>query len=227
MSVAQVPRLPGAHRAGFAVVVALHALIGLALLQGLGRTVIESFKPPVDAKLLPAVKPPLDPPSNLPQPKTPRVTPTFMPAPDQFEIKPSVEPTITAGREAAPAGSPSGDAAVTAPVPMPAPPSAPRLAARPAIGDVQACAPQSDDYPLAARRAEAAGVTRLRFTVSAAGSLVRSEVVRSAGPTREHRLLDKVAESKLAGCSFTAGVDENGHPVGGIFEVDYVWKLSY
>jgi len=227
MSYAQVPRLPGAHRAGLAVVVALHALIGLALMHGLARTMIDSFKPPVDAKLLPAAQPPQDPPPNLPQPKSMRVPQTFMQAPDRIEIAPAAESTITSSRDASPAGSPLGDATVTAPAPLPAPPAAQRLAARPAIGDVQACAPQSDDYPLAARRAEAAGITRLRFTVSASGSLVRSEVVRSAGPAREHRLLDKVAESKLAGCSFTAGIDENGHAVGGTFEVDYVWKLTY
>src|SRR6185295_14884103 len=101
------------------------------------------------------------------------------------------------------------------PMPTPPAPTAPRPAAKPAIANVQACAPTSEDYPAAARRAEAAGVTRLRFTIDAAGRLLRSELLRSAGSSREHRLLDKVAESKLAGCSFAAGVDENGHPMGG------------
>ena len=91
---------------------------------------------------------------------------------------------------------------------------------------MQACAPRAEDYPAAARRAEATGISRLRFTIDAAGALVRSEIVKSAGVTREHRLLDKVAESKLAGCYFTAGVDENGRAMGGTFEVDYVWKLE-
>ena len=37
---------------------------------------------------------------------------------------------------------------------------------------------------------------------------------------------DRVAVSKLGECSFKAGVDEHGKPVGASFEVDYVWKLS-
>jgi len=91
---------------------------------------------------------------------------------------------------------------------------------------VQACAPRSDDYPAAARRAEATGTTRVRFTVGADGRLAQAEVARSAGPTREHRMLDRVALDKLKECSFTAGADENGRAAGGTFDVDYVWKLE-
>lgn len=92
---------------------------------------------------------------------------------------------------------------------------------------MQACAPSGDDYPAAARRAEATGTTKVRFNVGADGKLAGApEVVRSAGPTREHKMLDRIAVSKLGECSFTAGRDETGKPVGGSFEVDYVWKLE-
>jgi protein TonB len=110
--------------------------------------------------------------------------------------------------------------------PAPPAPPAPVRAARPAIGNVQSCAPKADDYPPAAIRAEATGTTKIRFTVDAQGKLAKAEVVRSAGSSREHRALDRVAEQKLSECKFTPGIDENGRPTGGTFEVDYVWKLN-
>jgi protein TonB len=100
------------------------------------------------------------------------------------------------------------------------------VAARPAIANVAACAPKGEDYPPAAHRNEATGTTRVRFTVGADGRVTASEVVKSAGPTREHRLLDRVALTKLGECAFTPGRDENGKPVGGSFDVEYVWKLE-
>ena len=75
-------------------------------------------------------------------------------------------------------------------------------------------------------RAEAVGTTKVRFTVDAAGKLAKAEVVKPAGSSREHRMLDRVALDKLSGCTFTAGIDETGKPTGGVFEVDYVWKIE-
>jgi len=230
MSVAFVPRTSGTHRAGFLVVVGLHALIGLALLQGLARTVIEGFKPPPVTLVKPPDKPVVEPPTILPIPKSPLRPPLSTPQPPDERDFRQAEPTITSSQEPAPpAGSPTGDPAAATAAPLQASPHAvaPRPAARPTIGNVQACAPTGDDYPMAARRSEISGTTRLRFTVSAVGALVGSQVVRSAGPTREHKQLDRVAESKLAGCTFSPGIDQNGHAIGGTFEVDYVWKLEF
>jgi len=91
---------------------------------------------------------------------------------------------------------------------------------------VQACAPTGEDYPAAALRAEATGTTKIRFTVGPDGRMTGAEVVRSSGPSREHKQMDRVALAKLSGCSFKAGADENGKPVGASFDVDYVWKLE-
>jgi protein TonB len=100
------------------------------------------------------------------------------------------------------------------------------VAAKPAIGNVAACAPKNEDYPAAAVRAEATGTTRVRFTVDATGKLSNAEVVKPAGSSREHRQLDRVALAKLSECTFRPGNDETGKPVGGTFEVEYVWKLE-
>lgn len=101
------------------------------------------------------------------------------------------------------------------------------MAARPAIANAASCAPTADDYPGPARRSEATGTSTIRFNVGPDGKLAGPpEVVKSAGPTREHKMLDRVAVTKLGECTFRAGLDENGRPAGGTFTVEYVWKLD-
>ena len=56
--------------------------------------------------------------------------------------------------------------------------------------------------------------------------LSAAEVVRSAGASRAHKALDRVAVQKLSECKFSPGLDDNGRAVGGSFEVEYVWKLA-
>ena len=46
------------------------------------------------------------------------------------------------------------------------------------------------------------------------------------GSSREHRMLDRLAVAKLSECTFKPGADENGKPIGGSFDVEYVWKLE-
>jgi protein TonB len=181
--------------------------------------------PPVDIDIVnESATPPPPPEPALPQPRS-TVPPLYVaPLPDEVHIATPQEPTVTGSPNIVPAdkgwsdlGARTSDAAAS---------TAPRAVARPAIANVQACAPGGADYPAAARRAEATGLTRLRFTIDASGTMVRSEVLKSAGSTREHRQLDKVAQDKLSGCHFTAGTDELGRPMGGTFEVDYVWRLE-
>jgi len=68
--------------------------------------------------------------------------------------------------------------------------------------------------------------TMIRFAIGPDGKMTTSQVVRSSGPSREHKMLDRVALSKLSGCTFTAGIDENGRAMGASFDVAYVWKLE-
>ena len=137
---------------------------------------------------------------------------------------PTPAPTITTTTVAPPPTTVT--IAPTAPAPVEAPPAPPRVAARPAIGNVSSCAPRGDDYPAIAVKEEATGTTRVRFTVDAAGKLAGAEVVRSAGASRAHKALDRVAVQKLSECTFRPGIDENGKAVGGTFDVEYVWKLA-
>ena len=101
------------------------------------------------------------------------------------------------------------------------------MAARAGHHQRGACAPKGDDYPPAAQRAEATGTSVIRFSIGPDGRLAGApQVVRSAGATREHKSLDRVAASKLSECRFTPGTDENGKPVGATVDVEYVWKLD-
>lgn len=214
------------HPWGLTLVVGLHLLVGWALVDGLGPKMVDAVRPPMDTRIVLEPPPPHLPPPQLPRPKTlpPLQTyaePPVLPTPlvqEPASTTPHDAALPTAWAEMA---SATGEASSSA-----SQPAAQRMAARPAIANVRACAPTGDDYPPTARRAEATGTTRLRFTIDASGALARSEIVRSAGSTREHRLLDKVAENRLASCAFTAGMDETGQAVGGTFEVEYVWRLE-
>jgi protein TonB len=187
--------------------------------------VIEVIKGPIETKIIEETKPPPPPPENLPPPpKFAPPPPSFVPPPEVVVNQPPTPaPTITTTTVAPPPAPP----VVIAPTaPAPAPPAPARVAARPAIGNVASCAPGPEDYPAVAVKEEATGTTRVRFTVDAAGKLAGAEVVRSAGASRAHKALDRVAVSKLSECRFTPGIDENGRAIGGSFEVEYVWKLA-
>ncbi len=227
MNYAEQQRDPGKHAIGIGIVIVMHVLLGWALVNGLARTVIEVIKGPIETKIIQETKPPPPPPENLPPPpKFAPPPPSFVPPPEVVVNAPQTPaPAITATTIAPPPAPPVAIAPAQAPV-AEAPPAPPRVAARPAIGNVSTCAPKGDDYPAIAIKEEATGTTKVRFTVDASGKLASAEVVKSAGASRAHKALDRVALQKLSECTFRPGIDENGKAVGGTFDVEYVWKLS-
>lgn len=230
MDFAEQQRNPGRHAMGIGIVLALHLLLGWALVSGLAQRMVEVIKSPIDTKIIDEVKPPPPPPpENLPPPpKFQPPPPAFVPPPEVNVAPPPVPaPTITTVITPPPPAPPPP--VITAPTPAPAPPAPappPRVAARPAVLNVQSCAPRNEDYPTAALRAEATGTTRIRFTVGVDGKVESSQIVRSAGSSREHKMLDRVAATKLSECTFRPGIDENGKPTGGTTEVEFVWKIE-
>lgn len=225
MNYAQQQRAPSKHMLGIGIVLAMHLLLAWALVSGMAKRAIDVIKAPIETKIIEEVASPPPPEKLPPPPKYAPPPPSFVPPPEiAVNPPPSPAPMITTTTVAPPPAPVT--IAPPAPAPVAAPPAPPRVAARPTIANVQACAPTSDDYPAAARRADAAGTTRVRFTVGADGRLSGVEVARSAGASREHKLLDRVALAKLSECTFQAGRDVNGKPVGDSFEVDYVWKLE-
>lgn len=226
MDFAEQQRKPGKHLVAFSVVVVFHVLLGWALVTGLARKIVEVVKAPIETKIIEEVKPP-PPPPETPLPPPPKMAPpppSFVPPPEVVVTPPPTpQPTITTTQTPPP---PAPVTIAPPPQPVAAPPGPPPQAARPAIANVKACAPKDEDYPPAAARSEATGTTKVRFAIDGTGALVKAEVVKSAGSSREHKMLDRTAVEKLSQCKFTPGMDENGRPVGGTFDVDYVWKLQ-
>jgi TonB family protein len=93
---------------------------------------------------------------------------------------------------------------------------------KPAVLDIQACAPKADDYPAAALRAGAQGTTSIRFTVDEQGRLAVAEVAASSG----NSMLDAVGLQRLMHCRFRAARQADGTPVGATFSLDYRWRLQ-
>ncbi len=84
------------------------------------------------------------------------------------------------------------------------------------MGDGVAC--PHPDYPGAALRAQAEGISTVEITFDPQGQPVESRVVSASGPTREHRLLDRAAVESLALCQVPAGKLS--------FVVSYHWRIA-
>jgi TonB family protein len=86
----------------------------------------------------------------------------------------------------------------TAPPTAPPPPAGPApRAVPPAAG---AC--PTPAFPESVRRGDAAGLTRVTGEVQPDGTVRSVVVVRSSGPTRAHKLLDRAAADAMSRCRF-------------------------
>jgi protein TonB len=222
---AQQQRSPSKYAVGFAIVIVMHILLGWALVSGLARKVVEVIKAPIETKIIEEVKPPPPPPENLPPPpKFAPPPPSFVPPPEVvIAPPPTPAPTITTTQIVPPPAPPVVIAPPAPPVEVAVAP-APGPSARPAVIDVNTCS--KPVYPTAAAKAEATGSTRIRFTVDGAGKVVKAEIEKPSGRSREHRMLDQTAVEALSQCSFKPGLDEQGKPVGSASVVTYDWTLK-
>jgi protein TonB len=221
---AESQRNPGKHPTGLIIVVIMHVLLAYALVSGLAKKVVDKVMVTetkvVEAPPPPPPPPPKDlppPPKNLPPP------PVYVPPPPVDVPPPPIAPQITTTTVAPP---PQQERTVTATA-APAPPAPPAPVRRPVPARFNAADPAcKPEYPPAALRAGATGITHMRFQVDASGHVVGAEVVGSSGPTREHRQLDAAAKAAFSSCPFTPGTDENGKPTATTVPIDYVWKLD-
>ncbi len=214
----------GRHPVGLTIVIALHLAVAALLVLNsklkwspppkppIDTTLIDDRKivPPEPTKTLDSVKP------TLPTYRPPEFDPRIVADPDTTIIVPHSEGPV----------NPAGDlgrhddgptlVAVVSPHPS---------LARHAQIDARnlACRPE---YPMAAARANAEGVSRIRFTVDSTGHVIAATTLSSSGPTREHRLLDRAAADALQHCPITPGQDADGHATGTTVDVEYAWTLN-
>jgi len=225
---AEQQRNPSKHMVGLGVVIVMHIILGWALLNGLARKVVEVVKGPIETKIIEEVKPPPPPPpENLPPPpKLPPPPPAYMPPPEiKIETPPPPAPTITVQTTPPPPAPPVTIAPPPAPDPVPAPPApAAPVRVAPQVNFNADC--EKPSYPPAAARAEATGVSSIKVTVGTDGRATATEIAKSSGPSREHKLLDRAAEAAIKNtCKFKPGTVD-GKPQTLTTQVDYVWKLE-
>jgi protein TonB len=223
MNFALSQRRTDRHPVGLMVVVGLHVLLAGVLISA--RLSPKPGAPHDIPQIVPMnptpplVKPPID----LPLPTKPQLQQLTVPVP---AVQVDVENAIIAPRldDKAPPVQPPLVVASIVPDDNTVHTSF-RVPARPArinAGAAQ-CRPE---YPAAAARAGATGVSRIRFTVDPGGKVSAAQILQSSGATRENRMMDKAAAEALAQCPVTVGTDEMGRPVGATTDVDYVWTLN-
>jgi TonB family protein len=102
------------------------------------------------------------------------------------------------------------------------PPPQPGAAAS-GIRSGAACRPA---YPVEALKAKVQGDTQLRLSIDTGGRIASAEVVKSAGLTPEHKLLDQAIARSVQGCTlFAPRTDPNGQPVAYSVDIFYPWRL--
>ena len=227
MDYAQQQRNPGKHVVGMSVVIALHVLLGIALVYGLSRKEIEVALAPIETKIIEEVKPPPPPPpQNLPPPpKSAPPPPSFVPPPEiQVAPPPTPAPTITTTPVAPPSPAPvtiappPGPPVAAAPPAPPAPPvrTSPKL-------DFNACA--KPEYTAQTRRADAQGTVVVAYTMDVNGTISEARVEKSSGMSREHKILDRMTLEAVQNCKGTPGTLD-GKPEKLSGRIEYVWKLT-
>ncbi|MBP6764477.1 MAG: TonB family protein [Rubrivivax sp.] len=179
------------------------------------------MKSPLETKIIEEVKPPPPPPpENLPPP------PKFAPPPPSFVPPPEVNvnapatlaPTITTTQVAPPPVP-----VRVAPPPVVAAPVHVPTRTEPRIDFATKC--EQPEYSAAARRAEAQGTVVVVYTMDTNGVINEATVEKSAGPTREHKMLDRLTLEAVKACKGTPGTLD-GKPEKLTARVSYVWKIT-
>ena len=85
------------------------------------------------------------------------------------------------------------------------------------------CAPQ---YPIAAIRSGAQGVTRVAVHLDETANVTAVDIVQRSGDTREHRLLDAEAARAIARCPFTPARDGTGKAIPSVVTLTQEWHVD-
>ena len=207
MDYAQQQRSWGKHAPSILAVVALHILLGWALINGLARRVIEVVKAPIETKIIEEVKkpPPEVPPT--PPPKLAAPPPPFIPPPEiNIELpKVTPPPTITAVTTTPPPPGPPPKVFT----PAPAPP-------KPLVRKEYKASYRVDpEFPREAIRRNLSGHVVAWVHVAPAGNVTQVEIRESSNPIFNREVIRALSQWKF-----------NPEPVGFIGEYDIVFNLK-
>jgi protein TonB len=229
MDYAQRSRAPTRRLVGFGIVVVMHLLLGWALVNGLARKVVEVIKAPIETKIVEEVKPP--PPPETPPPPPPPLAPpppSFMPPPEvRITPPPTPAPTITTTPVAPPPAPVTISPVLPTAPPAPPAPVAPPVAVAPAKTapslDFNKC--EKPEYNTAATRAGVTGTVVVSYVMDTDGHISETRIERSAGASREHKILDRLTIDAITRCRGKPGtVDGKPQKLRG--SVEYSWKLE-
>ena len=193
-------RLPG-----ILAVVALHGVIGYALITGLARKVVEAIKPPLEARVIEEIKrpPPEQPP---PPPKLAPPPPPFIPPPEiNIQVPVTTPPPTIATVTTTPPPPASPVARAPEPAPMPL--------VRKEYKASYRVAPQ---FPREALRSGTAGRVVAHVVVAPSGAVTEVRIISAQPP----RLFDREVIRALSQWKF------NPEPVGFIGEYEIVFNLK-
>ena len=207
MDYAESQRSWGKHAPSILMVAALHLALGYALVNGLGRKVIEIVKAPLETKIIEEIK---KPPPDTPPPPPPKLAappPPFIPPPEINIQAPPPPPTqtITTVSTAPP---PPGPPPVAAPVVAPPQPAVRR--------EYKAAYRVDPVYPRQAQRDGTSGRVVAHVVVQPNGSVTEVRII-SANPPR---VFDREVIRALSQWKF------NPEPVGFIGEYEIVFNLK-
>ncbi|MDR2165256.1 MAG: TonB family protein [Zoogloeaceae bacterium] len=197
-------RDPRRFWSGIVLVALFHLVLGYALMNGLGRKILEVAQAPLSVNLLEKVKPP-EPPPPPPPPPPRRVvrTPTAAPPPQPL-YAPPVETPVEA---------PAPVITVTETPPEPAPPPAPPVPeappAPPAVNIAVACPNHRSvpvEMPPQAERMGLSGKVMAEFTVTASGAIRNVRVVQSSNSIFNRAAMNAIAQYRCIGQGHEARV---------------------
>jgi protein TonB len=197
------------HMPSIAAVVALHIVIGYALVTGLARKVVEVIKAPIETKIIEEIKkPPPDIPPPPPPPKLAAPPPPFIPPPEINIQIPQVTPppTITT-------------VTTTPPPPGPPPVIQPQVVAppQPAVRRNYAAAYRVEPvFPRQAQKDGTSGRVVAHVVVAANGTVQEVRIISS----QPARVFDREVIRALSQWKF------NPEPVGFIGEYEIIFNLK-
>jgi periplasmic protein TonB len=210
------------RNAAIAVAVVFHLVLVWGLMNGLGRSVIQAIKAPIETHIIEEVKPPPPPPKVIEMPPPPAYVPppppAYVPPPEvQVQAPPAPQPTITAAIAETPPAPPPPVVprveAPPAPAPVAPPPAPTRVSASVACSNFAKVMGDAAFPREAQRFGLEEGSALVQFTLTAAGEIKDVKPVEASHPVFGRGAVRIAGDFKCAG---------QGHDV--IVQVPFVFN---